>query len=309
MIVQTPATTYNFLHILTGASHLPTPIGVRPEDEQDLDRSDATNSGAPRLAQAISSYIAAVPAAERETTARELGRFARWLGNDVTLGQIAPIDVARYQEQFPESSVDINGRLQPVKAFLTHLKTLKLTDANLGAHIRLRRPTARQRRMDTRQQEAESIRITEQGLSSLHAELEHLENDVRPRVTDDLSNAYADKDFRENAPYDAAKQRLGEVQSRINEIRRTLAAASVYTAGSTDIVDLGTRVTLHDLLNDEEVVYAIVGPGEVSPRDGKISLQSPIGKALAEHRPGEVVDVETPAGMHTYRIQRIERSR
>jgi transcription elongation factor GreA len=280
---------------------------TRREDHRELDRTDASSTGPLRLGQAISGYISTVPVAEREATARELGRFSRWIG-DVEIRQISPVDVARYQEQFAESSVDVNGRLQPVKTFLTRLKTQKLTDANLGAHIRLRRPTARKRQEGT-QQEVESIRVTEEGFSQLQAELEHLEKDLRPKATEDLQRAYADKDFRENAPYDAAKLRLGEIQTRINDIRRTLSAASIYTTDSADTVDLGTRVTLHDLIGDEEVVYAIVGPGEVSPRQGRISLQSPIGRALADRRPGEVVDVETPAGIHTYRIQRIERGR
>jgi transcription elongation factor GreA len=270
-------------------------------------RLDADSDGSQRLGQAISNYLSGLPIAERETAARELGRFARWIGSDSPLNAITPVDVARYQEQFPESSVDINGRLEPVKAFLTSLKTRKLTAVNLGAHIRLRRPPARRRVGTENRPEPEVVRVTEQGFALLTSELEHLENVVRPQVTEELSRAFADKDFRENAPYDAAKQKLSEVQGRINDIRGTLAAASIYTGSSTDVVDLGTTVTLHNVLENEQVVFTIVGPGEVSPRDGKISLQSPVGKALADRRVGEVVDVQTPAGSHTYRIERIER--
>jgi transcription elongation factor GreA len=259
------------------------------------------------LSQAISSYIAAVPMADREDTARELNRFGRWLGTDTPLDRITPVDVARYQEQFPESSVDINRRLEPVKTFLTSLKTQKLTAVNLGAQIRLRRPPTKRRAVENNRPEPEVVRVTEEGHARLSAELEQLERVVRPEVIEDLRRAAADKDFRENAPYDAAKQKLSEVQSRIDEIRKTLAAASIYTAESTETVDLGTTVTLHSLDDDEEVVFTIVGPGEVSPREGKISLQSPVGKALADRRPEEIVGVQTPAGEHTYRIVRIER--
>jgi len=149
--------------------------------------------------------------------------------------------------------------------------------------------------------------VTEQGFALLTSELEHLENVVRPQVTELLSRAFADKDFRENAPYDAAKQKLSEVQGRINDIRNTLSAASIYVGDSTEVVDLGTTVSLHSIVENEQVVFTMVGPGEVNPREGRISLQSPIGKALAERRVGEVVDVQTPAGAHTYRIERIER--
>jgi len=269
--------------------------------------SDISAEGQPSLGRAISSYISSVPVAERETTARELNRFGRWLGTDTPLERITPNDVARYQEQFPESSVDINRRLEPVKSFLTNLKTQKLTAVNLGAQIRLRRPPTGRRSVENSRPEPEVVRVTEEGHALLTAELQHLEGVVRPQVTDDLRRAAADKDFRENAPYDAAKQKLSEVQGRINDIRRTLGAASIYTAESTEAVDLGTMVTLHSLDDNEEVVFTIVGPGEVSAREGKISLQSPIGKALADRRPEEVVSVQTPAGEHTYRIVRIER--
>jgi transcription elongation factor GreA len=260
-----------------------------------------------RLGNAIGSYLSSVPLEEREATARELGRFARWLGNDTPLNQITPADVSRFQEQLPESAADINSRLLPIKSFLTSLKTQRLTTVNLGAYIRLRRPPAKRGRGDAIQQEPEHVLVTEEGFANLTAELDHLEKAIRPAATEDLRRAAADKDFRENAPYDAAKQKLSEIQTRINDIRRTLSAASIYTSDSTDTVDLGMVVTLHSLLDNEEVVYTIVGPGEVSPREGKISVQSPVGKALFDRRAGEVVEVQTPAGSHTYRIEHIER--
>ena len=274
-----------------------------------MERSDPSTNGTPKLGQAISSYLSTLPVPELETTARELGRFARWLGADTIVNQIVPADVSRYQEQFPESSVDVNGRLLPVKSFLMNLKSRKLTATNLGAHIRLRRTATRGGAANRAQPEAESVRITEEGFSRLQGELQHLETTVRPQVTETLKSAYGDKDFRENAPYEAAKQRLSEVQGRIDDIRRTLSAASIYTSDSTETVDLGTTVTLHSLVDDELVVYMIVGPGEVSPREGRISVQSPVGKALVDRRQGEVVEVQTPSGAHAYRIEQIERAK
>src|SRR5204862_618327 len=131
------------------------------------------------------------------------------------LQQIAPVDVARYQEQFPESAVDVNSRLEPVKAFLTSLKTQKLTSVNLGAHIRLKRPSGKRGGASNRP-EPEEVAMTQEGFQTLSEELKHLESSVRPEVTEQLKRAAADKDFRENAPYDAAKQRLGVVQGRID---------------------------------------------------------------------------------------------
>jgi transcription elongation factor GreA len=259
------------------------------------------------LGQVISKYLSGVPPAVREPIARELSRFARWIGPEMAISRIAPIDVSRYQEHLPESSVDINGRLEPVKTFLTSLKTRKLTDVNLGAHIRLQRAPRPRTGQQAGQGDTPEVRITEQGYALLTQELTHLESDVRPQVTDELGRAYSDRDFRENAPYDAAKQKLAQVQGRIDDIRRTLSAASIYTGYSTEKVDLGTAVTLRDLAENEEVVYTVVGPGEVSPREGKISVQSPVGSALMNRQMGEIVEVQTPAGIHSFRIERIER--
>jgi len=273
-----------------------------------LSANDLRSLDNPTLGQAISAYVPSVDLAERELWSRELSRFSRWIGTDTPISRITPLDVSRYQEQFSETSVDLNKRLEPVKIFLTTLKNQKVTSQNLGAFIRLRRPTARKRvAAGGQRDEPEEIRITEQGYEALSHELKDLEENVRPEVTEQLRRAAADKDFRENAPYDAAKRRLSEVQTRINSIRNTLAAASIYTGESTEAVDMGTIVTLHSLLENEEVVYTIVGPGEISARDGRISTQSPVGSALIDRRVGEVVEVQTPMGPHSYRIEKIER--
>jgi len=273
-----------------------------------LSANDLRSLDNPTLGQAISAYVPSIDLAERELCSRELSRISRWIGTDMPISRITPLDVSRYQEQFSDTSVDLNKRLEPVKIFLTTLKNQKVTSQNLGAFIRLRRPSARKRvAAGSQRDEPEEIRITEQGYDALSLELKDLEENVRPEVTEQLRRAAADKDFRENAPYDAAKRRLSEVQTRINSIRNTLAAASIYTGESTEAVDMGTIVTLHSLLENEEVVYTIVGPGEISARDGRISTQSPVGSALIDRRVGEVVEVQTPMGPHSYRIEKIER--
>jgi transcription elongation factor GreA len=273
-----------------------------------LSANDIRSLDNPSLGQAISAYVPSVPLTERELCSRELSRFSRWIGTDTPIARITPLDVSRYQEQFSETSVDLNKRLEPVKIFLTTLKTQKVTSQNLGAFIRLRRPSSRKKvAAGSQRDEPEEIRITEQGYEALSVELKDLEENVRPEVTEQMRLAAADKDFRENAPYDAAKRRLSEVQTRINAIRNTLSAASIYTGDSTEVVDMGTVVTLHSLLENEEVVYTIVGPGEISARDGRISTQSPVGSALMERRVGEVVEVQTPMGPHSFRIEKIER--
>ena len=265
------------------------------------------SDGSLPLGKAIAGYVSTLPVAERESNTRELGRFARWLGASVPIEKIRPADVGRYQEAQPESAIDVNQRLEPLKAFLAYLRAQKLIKVNLGAHVRLKRASQRRSLSGRPSEDPEMVRMTSEGYAALQQELHHLEKEVRPQVTEELSRAFADKDFRENAPYDAAKQKLGEVQGRINSIRTMLSAASIHTSDSNETVDLGTSVTLRDIHADEEVTYMVVGPGEVSLRDRKISAQSPVGSALVNHRVGDVVEVRTPAGSVTYRIEQIER--
>jgi transcription elongation factor GreA len=273
-----------------------------------LAASENQNEAPLLLRQAISNYLSSLPVEDRESSSRELNRFVRFIGADIAISQIRPADVGRYQESLPESSVDINQRLEPLKIFLTQLKTKKLTEVNLGAHVRLKRTLAR-KNAGNQAPEVQTVRMTEEGFAALTDELHHLEKEVRPEVTSEMARAAADKDFRENAPYDAAKQRLSEVQGRINSIRAMLSSSDIQGQGSGEFVDLGLTVVLHDIHDNEAVTYTVVGPGEVNLREGKISAQSPVGSALMNKRPGEVVEVATPAGAKTYRIDLIENRR
>ena len=258
------------------------------------------------LKQAIAAFIAKAKPEDRELTSRELSRFGRWLGADTPVSQIEAEQVFLYQEQFATSKADLNLRLAPVKAFLKSLNNQRATAVNLGAAIRLR-PASRRRARDKKVEDQGPVRITPQGHVALSEELRDLEERARPEVTEQLRSAAADKDFSENAPYSAAKHRLGEIRSRISSIRATLDSASVYTVGSTATVDLGTIVTLYSLTDKVQDVHAIVGAGEMRARDASISVQSPMGRALMERRVGDVVEVETPTGPHRYRIDKIER--
>jgi transcription elongation factor GreA len=259
-----------------------------------------------RLGEAVGTYLSGLSPRERETQAPALMRFVRWLGADREVSSIRPVDVELYQEQLGDGGFDPTKSLESVRAFLAEARKRGWTDTNLAVHIKVRRrPAAR----GARQQASEAplqIEMTAAGREALQRELERLENEVRPELTAALQRAAADKDFRENAPYHAAKQQLAEVQSRINALRAQLMAATVVDTVQTERVALGTRVVLRDLDADEELSYTLVGPGEIDARRGRISIQSPVGRALADHVVGDTVEVQTPAGTYRYRIERIE---
>ncbi len=260
----------------------------------------------PSLGEAITAYVTRLPAAERDAAARELNRFARWFGFDRSLRQIQPADLERYQEQIGQAGGD-SRKLEPLRQFLSDARAKRLIDASLAVHVRVRRKAAKAAAQSG--PEAPTIKMTEAGYANLKAELERLEREVRPQIQADMQRAAADKDLRENAPYHAAKEKLAEVQSKMNAIKASLSAATIVKeAESTHRVGMGTTVVVRDIAENEELCYTLVGPGEIDPRRGRISIQSPLGRALADHAVGDLVEVETPSGRHHYRIERIEAS-
>jgi len=259
-----------------------------------------------RLGQIAARYIGRLSPGERELAAGEINRFVRHVGADRPVSQITKLQVERYQQFLADTVGDASTRVEALKQFLSDLKTKKLTETNLGAGLRIRRKGGS---AGARREEAAVLELTQEGLDQLHAELAHLESEVAPAVRDDLAAAYQDRDFRENAPYDEAKRRMGEVQGQIDRLRGQIKAARVVErAKSDERAGLGTRVVLRDLQFDEELDYTLVGPGEVDTRNRRISIQSPVGSALKDHSVGEEIEVDIPSGKARYRIERIEHS-
>lgn len=268
-------------------------------------QNQATSISDITLGKAITTYLSDLPPSERDANAAELHRMMRWFGPERNLSAISPIDLERYQDNLANTGIDPTSRLQPLKDFFAYAKQKKLASTNLGVHVRVRRKGGSRKVTGPArpQVEAPEIEVTREGFEQLQRELDRLENEVAPAVRADLQSAYADKDFRENAPYDAAKQRMGEIQGRINELRATLQAATIVRAPArSDRVTLGSTVTVRDLEEDEELTYTIVGPGEVDARRGRISISSPVGKALVDHTAGDVISVQTPAGAMKFEI-------
>src|SRR5207237_7642606 len=158
-----------------------------------------------------------------------------------------------------------------------------------------------------RKEESAVVDLTREGLEQLQTELTRLETEVAPAVREDLAAAYQDRDFRENAPYDEAKRRMGEVQGQIDRLRGQIKAARVVAREMSDErVGLGSKVVLRDLEFNEELDYTLVGPGEVDTRNRRSSIQSPVGSALKDRTVGSIVEVDIPSGKARYRIERIE---
>lgn len=153
--------------------------------------------------------------------------------------------------------------------------------------------------------------LTYEGLKRMEEELENLKTVRRKEVADKIKEARGQGDLSENAEYDAAKEEQAEIESRIVVLEKMLKNAEVIDDEeiSNDVISIGCKVKIYDVEFEEELEYAIVGSAEADPMEGKISNESPVGKTLLGHKIGDLVEVETPAGMVEFRILEINRTR
>jgi transcription elongation factor GreA len=152
----------------------------------------------------------------------------------------------------------------------------------------------------------EKIFVTLEGRHKLEEELEYLRTVRRAEVAERIHSAKEEGDIMENAAYDYAKEEQAFVEGRIQALETTLSQAILIEGGSTDEVGLGARVTLMERGVDTPETYQIVGSVEADPANGRISNESPIGKALLNHRVGDEVAVSTPGGILHFQIVNIE---
>ena len=141
-------------------------------------------------------------------------------------------------------------------------------------------------------------------VARLQAELSVLKRELNVDIPKLLEQARAHGDLRENAEFHATKERQGMLHARIGQIENRIGELSLYSRSSipTDRAGYGSRVDVEDLQSGERVTYRLVFPEEANPAKGKVSLTSPIGKALLNRRPGDEVVVTMPAGRRTLEI-------
>ena len=152
--------------------------------------------------------------------------------------------------------------------------------------------------------------LTYAGLKKLEDELEHLKVVKRKEVSQKIKEAREQGDLSENAEYDAAKDEQRDIEARIEEIEKILKNAEVVVEDEVDVakVNVGCTVKVYDVEFEEEIEFKIVGSSEANSLQGKISNESPVGKALIGRGVGDEVFVETQAGVIEYKVLEIQRS-
>jgi len=267
------------------------------------------NSGSrnPSLGEAATRFLASLPPGEEGMSQQAVYRFVRWYGWERALAELTAPEVASYAERLSLSDTDYIKKLKLIQAFLAYAKKEGWSKTNLATHLKIRKRKTRLQ-SSFRQGSSETMSLTQQGYSALEAELAALKS-KRFEAIDEMRRAAADKDFRENAPLEAAREQRGHLEGQIKELEETLKSAVVID-GKQKValkVSIGDSIILRDLASGEELHYIIVNSKEADPTRGKISSASPIGKAVIGRGQGEVIKVTVPAGKLRYQIEQVER--
>ena len=156
---------------------------------------------------------------------------------------------------------------------------------------------------------AKSIMVTAEGYKQLEEELDLLKGEKRKEIAEKIKVARSYGDLSENSEYDDAKNEQAILEARIATIEATLKVAVIIdeTEMSNETVHVGSQVRLENISAGREVTYRITGSNEANPREFKISDESPVGMGLLGHSVGDTVEIETPAGLMTFKVLEISK--
>jgi transcription elongation factor GreA len=256
-----------------------------------------TSEHNPTLAEVADAFLSNLPPEERGKTQAEISKFVRWLGLSRQVKDVSPVDVASYGEQITPSAV------KPLRSFLTYIWKKRFSSISLAPHLRAKKTSSKT--FVVWQSNKIQATLTAQGYAKLEKELANLKNQCS-QVIEEIQKAAADKDFRENAPLAAARERKAHLEGRIKEIESTLNQAKIAGEGQdTSRAKFGDTVVLRDLSSGKESSYTLVDPREANPAKGKLSIASPLGKAILDKEKGQTIEVVAPAGTFCCRIEDI----
>jgi transcription elongation factor GreA len=248
-----------------------------------------------------------MPQDTKKAAQPEIAKFVRWLGGDRLISSIVPSEIGEYNEIFGAKTAtrDATERLSAVKLFLTFLKKKDHIDVNLAQHLRLRKSRVSALKNAATPNQTRSIRLTQSGYNEMKKQLTQLQSE-RVRIVEDIQRAAADGDVRENAPLEAAREAQGMAVGKIQEIEATLKVAVIIDAKNEDRdrVHIGSKFELTDTTSSKVFKYQLVEPNEANPLASKISILSPVGSAILDHKLGDEIKVKTPRGEQVFKISK-----
>ena len=270
---------------------------------------------------ASAHFLNAIESEKAREERPEVERFIEWIGVDLPMVELTGDQVSGYvRERFPEAYADQEGagapelddeasnQIEPLRAFLAYASRLAFTEQNLVPQLGLREGGggARGGAGAAAELGGRAYYVTLGGIAALERELEE-HKAKRPEIAEELRAAMADKDFRENAPLDAARDSQAHLEARIRAIEDQLRHAVIIdpeTKGGR--ANVGSTVKVLNIEMNREQVFQLVSTSEVDPAGGKISVESPVGLAVINHVPGDEVMVNAPAGKVLLRVLEVE---
>jgi transcription elongation factor GreA len=256
------------------------------------------------LADAAARFSGTLSPSAKGLAIAEVTRFIRWFGPERSPTLLRGHDIELYAEHLGPSAPETARKAEQVRNFLNFMKKEGIVASSLASHLRLRKAT-KGAAIGPSARKEDAIELTSEGIDALRNELDTL-TAQRPAIREAIKLAMLDKDFRENSPLDAAKDKQGHVEARIREIETMLKRAVVVDSSQgAGKVRVGVTVMVTDLKDGAPKRFCIVGPTEANAADGKISSVSPVGKALLDHKVGEEVEVAAPRGQMRFRIEEI----
>ncbi len=277
------------------------------ERESKRSRRKATETASSRRAAFV------LDEAAREAVTRFLWHF----GPSTAIAELSPKSMEGFQETIGANTMDLAARLQPVKEFLRYCWKQGYTvtvDAegepnaqNLGNFLRIKRATAVAR--DTSQfqhEQAQTFEMTADGLQLLNDELGQLQAEM-PEAVQAVAAAREDKDIRENAPLEAAREHQERLKSRIDELEYQIAHAVVREERATGRARLGSRVEVVEVDDEgaslgEAKEYTLVGTTEANAAARRISVESPLGRGLLDQPADRQIEIQAPSGRKRFRL-------
>jgi len=266
----------------------------------------ASTGNIPSLGEAVALYLGKLSAKDKDSSQAEVYRFARWYGWESPFSRLAGPAVASYAEQLNVTDIDYGKKIGILRSFFAHAKKAGWSQTNLSTHLKAKKSKA-VAAVAAGHDVLETATLTQQRYDELVVELDKLKKKNR-ELMKEMQHAAADKDFRENAPLQYAREERGHVEGRIKELEQILKSATIIQEKKkpTQKAVIGDSILVCDLGSGEECRYILVDPREVNATKGKISTASPLGKALLGRSDGETVEITVPAGKLRYQIKRVE---
>lgn len=283
------------------------------EEEREAKRSrrKGNNASTPKRG----AFVLDEPAREAVT------RFLWHFGPSTPISELSPKTMEGFQETIGTNSMDLGARLQPVKEFLRYCWKQGYTvtvdtdgraaTQNLGNFLRIKRATNVVRDASRFQHEqAQTFEMTADGLQSLHDELSQLHAEM-PEAVQAVAAAREDKDIRENAPLEAAREHQERLKSRIDELEYQIAHAVVREERATGRAKLGSRVSVVEVDDNggflgEAKEYTLVGTTEANAAARRISVESPLGRGLLDQPADRQIEIQAPSGRKRFRLLAVQ---